>query len=197
MASRLSLGLKKWVKTLWGFCPEINAPRGFLSNPHSVVTLWYKYENTRMALRRCIRNLLQFWLDKSLNKLISSTMRVDRSSHLDMNMETLERFCKDASQTFFNKFILISHQINSSHPPWESIDRTWEGGHATITYEKVKLNKPSFWIERNDQEEECSKLLFRHDRLQNMTYSYKLKVDAGLCVGPKAHHSSFDDDQLM
>ena len=29
----------------------------------------------------------------------------------------------------------------------------------------------SFWIERNDQEEECLKLLFKYARLQNMTYS--------------------------
>jgi len=99
-----------------------------------------------------------------------------------MNVETLKRFCKDASQTFFKKFGLISQQINSSHPPWESIDRTREGRHATITYEKVKLNKSSFWIERNDQEDECSKLLFKHARLQNMTYSSKVKVDAGLCA---------------
>jgi len=28
-------------------------------------------------------------------------------------VETLKRFCKDASQAFFNEFGLISHQINS------------------------------------------------------------------------------------
>jgi len=43
-----------------------------------------------------------------------------------------------------------------------SIDRTKDGRHATITYEKVRLDKPSFWIERNNQEEECLKLLPRY-----------------------------------
>jgi len=31
----------------------------------------------------------------------------------------------------------------------------------------------SFWIERNDQEEECLESLFKHARLQNVTYSFK------------------------
>jgi len=42
--------------------------------------------------------------------------------------------------------------------------------------------KPFFWIESNGQEEECLKLLSRHAQLQNMTYSFKLKMDAGLCT---------------
>ena len=39
-------------------------------------------------------------------------MGVNQSSHLDMNMETLESFYKDALQTFFNEFVLMSRQIN-------------------------------------------------------------------------------------
>jgi len=50
------------------------------------------------------------------------------------------------------------------------IDRTGEGRHATITYEKVRLDKLSFWIKRNDQEEECPKVLLRHARVQNITF---------------------------
>ena len=38
-----------------------------------------------------------------------------------MNVKTLERFCKSASQTFFNEFGLISHQINSFGPPFDRL----------------------------------------------------------------------------
>jgi len=61
-----------------------------------------------------------------------------------MNEETMERFYKNTSRTFFNEFSLISHQINSFNSPWELIDRTEEGRHATITYGKVRLDKSSF-----------------------------------------------------
>jgi len=92
-------------------------------------------------------------------------MRVDRSPHLDMNVETVESFCKDASRTFLNKVGLISHQINSFDPSSDcsnplslgqaSIGRTGAGRYTTITYEKVRLYKPSFWTERDDHREEC------------------------------------------
>jgi len=38
-----------------------------------------------------------------------------------MNVETMECICKDASQTFFNEFGLISHQINSFDPPFDQL----------------------------------------------------------------------------
>jgi len=47
---------------------------------------------------------------------------------------------------------------------------------------EVRLDKPSFWFERSDKKEECLKLLLKHTRLQNMTYSLKLKMDVGLCT---------------
>ena len=41
--------------------------------------------------------------------------------HFDMNVKTMERFCKDASRTFFNEFGLISHQINSIDSPFDRL----------------------------------------------------------------------------
>jgi len=46
-----------------------------------------------------------------------------------------------------------------------SIDQIGEEGgwgHATITFKKARLEKPSIWIERNDREEECLTLLPRY-----------------------------------
>jgi len=43
------------------------------------------------------------WLDKPSNKLIRSSMRVDRSPHLDMNVKIVEKFFKDTSRTLFNE----------------------------------------------------------------------------------------------
>jgi len=39
-----------------------------------------------------------------------------------MNVGTMERFCKDASQTFFNEFGLISYQIDSFDPLFDRSD---------------------------------------------------------------------------
>jgi len=39
-----------------------------------------------------------------------------------MNVEAVEQFCKNASQTFFNDFGLISHQINSFDHPFDCSD---------------------------------------------------------------------------
>ena len=158
----MSWGSQMCIWIPWGFCLEINLPRGVLFNPHSITTSWYECENSGKVLQRCVTNLLQWvWLNKPSDKLIQPTMRVNRSPHLDMNMKTVQMFCKDASRTFFNEFGLISHQINSFGSPWDysdplslgqvSINRTGEGRHATIIYEKVRLDRPSFWFERNNQ----------------------------------------------
>jgi len=37
--------------------------------------------------------------------------------HFDMNLKTIERFCKDAPRILFNEFDFISLQINSFDPP--------------------------------------------------------------------------------
>lgn len=115
----------------------------------------------------------------------------------------LERFSKEAARTFFSEFGLISHQINSfnqfvtsglqelfdslgevsvepGYDPSKGGGGDWR--HASITYGKVRLDKPSFWTERSDQEDECLKLLPKHARLQNMTYSSKLKVEVKVQV---------------
>ena len=78
----------------------------------------------------------------------------NRLPPLDMNVKIVKRLCKDASRTFFIEFGLISHQINSFDPPSDcsvplslgraSIDQRGAGTYATITYRKVRLDKPSF-----------------------------------------------------
>ena len=50
---------------------------------------------------------------RKIQKRDSSCLLTDWLSHLEMNVKTQEKFCKDASQTFFNEFGLVSHQINS------------------------------------------------------------------------------------
>ena len=85
-----------------------------------------------------------------------------------MNVETLERSCKDASRIFFN---------NGSigvvvRPNRDSLNDKGEGVIGDIPLLHMEQS-PFFWIERNDQEEECLKLLFKHAQLQNMTYSSK------------------------
>ena len=103
-----------------------------------------------------------------------------------------------ASRAFFNEFSLISHQINSfnqfvgcrdclieivmkpSYDPSKGKIGGWK--LATIIYEKVRLEKPFFWIERNDREEEYLKLLHKHAQLSNMTYSSKLKLEVRMQV---------------
>jgi len=44
---------------------------------------------------------------------VEFSLILHQSSHFDMNVKILKRFCKDALRTFFNEFGLISHQINS------------------------------------------------------------------------------------
>ena len=101
-----------------------------------------------------------------------------------MNAKALENFCKDASEAFFNEFGLISHQINlfSVHLI------IWMLCHwiELRSIEQEKRDKPllhmkksgyisSFLIKRNDQEEECLKLLPRHAWLKNMAYYFYLR----------------------
>lgn len=145
--------------------------------------------------------------DYMMEKDNNDPMNIDSSdyqkNYLDTNVETLERFCRDAARSFFDEFGLITHQINSfnqfiasglqelfdslgelvvepGYDPSKGGGGEWR--HATITYGKVRLERPSFWTERNDQEDECLKLLPRHARLQNMSYSSKLKVEVRVQV---------------
>ncbi|VAH53413.1 unnamed protein product [Triticum turgidum subsp. durum] len=139
-----------------------------------------------------------------------SSMDVDREQlsmdaevPIDMSLGSLEKFCKEASRSFFDEFGLISHQINSynefvSHGLQELFDSLGEvtvepnydpskkgfGGwrHAVIRFGRVKLEKPVFWSGRDDIDEESLKLKPRHARLQNMTYSSKMEVEVHIQI---------------
>lgn len=117
----------------------------------------------------------------------------------DLSTRSLEKFCKDASRAFFKEWGLVSHQINSYNdfiehglqdlfdtlgeiivePGYDPSKKGFEGWrHAAINFGKVRLEKPEFWSESNDVQETSVKLLPKHARLQSMTYSSQLKVEA-------------------
>ncbi|KAG0497621.1 hypothetical protein HPP92_002312 [Vanilla planifolia] len=140
--------------------------------------------------------------DSSKGKSSYEPMSVDSPSdhieELDMSAAQLEKFFKDASKSFFNDCGLISHQINSYNefvrhglqelfnslgevtvePDYNPQDAKGDGvwKHATISFGKVRLEQPSFWVEKGDIEEQELKLTPKHARLQNMTYSSQMKV---------------------
>jgi len=66
--------------------------------------------------------------------------------------------------------------MESSFDPSKRGGCDW--GHTTIIYGKIKLEKPFFWTDRNDQEEEWLEPLPKHARHQHMTYYRK---GAGAC----------------
>ncbi|XP_044954154.1 DNA-directed RNA polymerases IV and V subunit 2-like [Hordeum vulgare subsp. vulgare] len=123
---------------------------------------------------------------------------------IDMSLGSLERFCKEASRSFFDEVGLISHQINSynefvSHglqelfdslgevivePGYDSSKKGTVGGwrRAVIRFGRVKLEKPVFWSGKDDIDEESLKLKPRHARLQNMTYSSKMGVEVHIQI---------------
>ncbi|KAF8713017.1 hypothetical protein HU200_028807 [Digitaria exilis] len=116
---------------------------------------------------------------------------------VDFNVASLEKFCKEASRSFFSETGLVSHQINSyndfvSHGLQELLnsigeiavepdynpknkDGAWK--HATIKFGKVKLEEPVFMTDNYDLEEQDLKLKPRHARLQKMTYSSRMIVE--------------------
>ena len=117
------LGITEVDMNSRGFCLEINLSRGVLFGSHLVTTLWYECENNRKVLQRCIMDLIQsVWLDKLSDKLIGSSMRVDRWPHLYMNVDTMEKFWKDTSRAFFNEFDFIRHYINLFNPSSEQVE---------------------------------------------------------------------------
>lgn len=122
------------------------------------------------------------------------------SAPIDMTVESLEKFCKEASRSFFDEFGLISHQINSynefvSHGLQELFDSLGEvivepgydpskkgsGGwkHAIIKFGEVALEKPVFW---NGKDEDFVDFKPWHARLQNMTYAARLKAKVTIQV---------------
>ncbi|RRT80438.1 hypothetical protein B296_00020515 [Ensete ventricosum] len=99
----------------------------------------------------------------------------------DLNIGNLEKFCKEAARAFFKEWGLINHQISSyndfvehgiqdlfdtlgevvvepGYDPSKKGDGAWR--HATITFGKVRLEKPEFWPEKNDIEEGSLKLIY-------------------------------------
>ncbi|WOL00513.1 hypothetical protein Cni_G09226 [Canna indica] len=121
----------------------------------------------------------------------------------DLSIKSLENFCKEASGAFLNDRGLIDHQISSynnfvehglqdlinslgevvvepGYDPSKKGAGQWR--HASISFGTIRLEKPEFWPERDDVEESSLKLLPKHARLQNMTYSSKLKVEVRVQV---------------
>ncbi|XP_062226907.1 DNA-directed RNA polymerases IV and V subunit 2-like isoform X2 [Phragmites australis] len=119
---------------------------------------------------------------------------------IDMSVESLEKFCKEASRSFFDEIGLISHQINSynefvSHGLQELFDSLGEvivepgydpskkgsGGwkHGIIKFGRVKLQRPVFWSGKDEVDIDFKP---RHARLQNMTYASKIKVEVNIQV---------------
>ncbi|KAK6794983.1 hypothetical protein RDI58_008436 [Solanum bulbocastanum] len=121
----------------------------------------------------------------------------------------LKNFCKKASTGFFEKYGLISHQINSyndfinygiqrvfdsvgeihvepGYDPSKRGDGDWK--HASVKFGKVTLERPKFWAGEKfsaDGGKEYLDLLPRHARLQNMTYSARIMVETHVQVYTK------------
>ncbi|KAL0298253.1 UNVERIFIED_CONTAM: DNA-directed RNA polymerases IV and V subunit [Sesamum angustifolium] len=125
----------------------------------------------------------------------------------DLDEGFLKSFCKKASTAFFDQYGLISHQINSyndfvrngiqkvfdsigeiviepGYDPSKKGDGDWR--RASLKFGKVTLEKPNFWTGEKfssvDGAKEYLNLLPRHARLQNMTYSSRIKVETHLEV---------------
>ncbi|OVA01980.1 DNA-directed RNA polymerase [Macleaya cordata] len=125
---------------------------------------------------------------------------------LSLSEEFLNKFCREASMSFFNEFGLISHQINSynefiengiqklfdsiaeitvepGYDPSKKGEGEWR--YASVSFGKVTLDRPTFWTGEKfsaDNKKEYLNLLPRHARLQNMTYSSRMKVEINVQV---------------
>ncbi|KAG8375443.1 hypothetical protein BUALT_Bualt10G0100500 [Buddleja alternifolia] len=131
----------------------------------------------------------------------------DSDDELDGSLQELgegplRNFCKKASTGFFEQYGLISHQINSyndfikhgiqqvfdsigeiviepGYDPSKKGDGDWK--RAAIKFGKVTLERPLFWTGEKfssvDGAKDYLKLYPRHARLQNMTYSSRIKVE--------------------
>lgn len=124
---------------------------------------------------------------------------LDSSSIHDLDEGSLRSFCKKAAMSFFDEYGLISHQINSyndfiknslqkifdsfgeivvepGYDPSKKGESEWR--YASVRFGKVNLDKPSFWGgESGDGNGKEYNMLPRHARLQNMTYSSRMKVN--------------------
>ncbi|KAF8391100.1 hypothetical protein HHK36_023400 [Tetracentron sinense] len=138
-------------------------------------------------------------LSKGLDMDLDENGEVDSTEIPDFSEEYLTKFCREASVAFFNEFGLISHQINSYNDfvkngiqklfdsmaeitvepgfdPSKKGDGEWR--YASVRFGKVTLERPRFWTgEKADSDKEYLNLMPRHARLQNMTYSSRLKLE--------------------
>jgi hypothetical protein len=123
----------------------------------------------------------------------------DLPSHVpvDFDVASLEKFCKEASRSFFSEIGLVSHQINSynhfvSHglqelfdsfgeitvePDYDPSNKDGAWKHATVKFGRVKLGEPVFMVDNSDLEQQDLKFKPRHARLQKMTYASKMNVE--------------------
>ncbi|OMO75680.1 hypothetical protein CCACVL1_16103 [Corchorus capsularis] len=123
----------------------------------------------------------------------------------DVGEEYLRSFCRQTAVAFFNHYGVISHQINSyndfikyglqktfdsfgeyeiqpDYDPSKKGDGDWH--HAKVKFGKVSVVRPTCWAVSGGTETELN-MLPRHARLQNMTYSSKMKVEVELKVYTK------------
>ncbi|WVZ94879.1 LOW QUALITY PROTEIN: hypothetical protein U9M48_040715, partial [Paspalum notatum var. saurae] len=116
---------------------------------------------------------------------------------IDFSMASLEKFCKEASRSFFSENGLASHQINSynafvSHglqelfdsigqitvePDYDPSKKDGDWKHATIKFGRVELEEPVFMVENGDLEQQDLKLKPGHAHLQKMTYASRMNVE--------------------
>ncbi|KAL4302856.1 hypothetical protein GQ457_10G002960 [Hibiscus cannabinus] len=118
----------------------------------------------------------------------------------ELGEEFLKNFCRKAAVSFFDQYGLISHQINSyndfvryglqntfdsfgeflihsGYDPSKKGEGDWR--HARVRFGKVTVERPTFWAVTGGNE---LNMLPRHARLQNMTYSSRMKVEVELQV---------------
>ncbi|KAK1409558.1 hypothetical protein QVD17_36084 [Tagetes erecta] len=121
----------------------------------------------------------------------------------DLTEEVLDDFCKKASSSFFRQYGLISHQLNSYNDfPKNGLQNVFDSlgeinvqpgndpseietvrRHATVKLGKVNLDRPTFWAGESFSTEngtEYLKLLPKHARLQNITYSSRMSVPSSI-----------------
>ncbi|XP_051129434.1 DNA-directed RNA polymerases IV and V subunit 2 [Andrographis paniculata] len=117
-----------------------------------------------------------------------------------LNEGSVKEFCKKATRAFFDEYGLISHQINSYNdfvrhgiqkvfdsfgeilvePGYDPSKKNGDWRRGSIKFGKVTLEKPRFWPGEKFQSVDGARvdleLYPRHARLQNMTYSCRIKV---------------------
>lgn len=141
-------------------------------------------------------------------------MELDGEDTKHLGEEALNNFCRKASASFFEKYGLISHQINSYNEftktgiqnvldsigeiivepgfdPSKKGENDWK--YASVKFGKVNLERPRFWTGDKftaDNRVEFLDLLPRHARLQNMTYSSRIKVHVDVQIYTQALSTS-------